>query len=112
MYFVKQQRSPATRVSLALLVCAAIGLGFGHSPAAAVELIQYFPAVPAGQTAPPAESGWKISWEVLEAGTHAYGGSAVWEIQSVEFMKGRKAVLPSERVRAKSSSSRWRPISP
>lgn len=34
------------------------------------ELTQFFPAVPAGQVAPEAESGWRISWDVLRAGEH------------------------------------------
>ena len=57
-------------------------------PAAAGELTQYFPAVPDVQAAPRAESGWKISWLVRQPGTHDYGGSAVWELRDVRFMKG------------------------
>ena len=60
------------------------------STAYAGEITQFFPAVPAGETEHPAESGWRIKWEVLEAGTHSYGGSAVLEFQSIEFMRGKK----------------------
>ena len=78
----------------ALLVLATgwwAGLGAGATPAAAGELTQYFPAVPDGQPAPRAESGWKISWLVRQPGTHDYGGSAVWELRDVRFMKGYNA---------------------
>jgi hypothetical protein len=54
------------------------------------EITQYFPAAAAGETAPRPESGWRIKYEILAAGTHNYGGSAVWEFQSVEFMRGYK----------------------
>lgn len=87
----RQRRWTGARGALAFFAGAAIGLALGPACANAVELTQYFPAAPAGQTAPPAHSGWKIRWEILEPLSHAYGGSAVWEIQSVEFMKGKKA---------------------
>lgn len=58
--------------------------------ARATELTQYFPAVPDGQTAPARQSGWRLRWEVLAPGTHNYGGSAILEFQSIEFMKGVK----------------------
>jgi hypothetical protein len=69
------------------------------APALAAELTQYFPVAPPGQPAPPRESGWKITWQILPQGRivnqtlvekHPYGGSAVWEIQSVDFMRGHK----------------------
>jgi hypothetical protein len=60
-------------------------------PAWAGELTQYFPAVPDGETAKRPESGWKIAWQVRQPKTHDYGGTAVWELQSVRFMKGYNA---------------------
>jgi hypothetical protein len=64
-----------------------------HS-ALAGEIVQYFPAVPSGQTPPRAESGWRIKYEILPApvacvdNQNAYGCSDVLEIQGVEFMRG------------------------
>ena len=79
------------RAALLLLAVAGLSLVCAQDRATAAELTQYFPAVPAGQQAPTPRCGWKIRWQVLERGTHNYGGSAVLEIQSVEFMKGYKA---------------------
>jgi hypothetical protein len=39
----------------------------------------------------PPETGWRIRYEILPPGTHGYGGAAVWEIGSVEFMRGYTA---------------------
>lgn len=58
------------------------------APAHAGEIVQYFPAAPPGVTPPPPETGWRIRYEILQPLTHGYGGAAVWEIQSVEFMRG------------------------
>src|SRR6266436_4422206 len=55
---------------------------------AALEIEQYFPVVAAGAQ-PRRETGWKIKYEILGTG-NKYGGSNVWEIQSVEFMRGFK----------------------
>jgi hypothetical protein len=81
------------RAALALLAmgwCAALAAG-AAMPAGAGELTQYFPAVPDGKPVPRAESGWKISWLVRQPGTHDYGGSAVWELRDISFMKGHNA---------------------
>lgn len=58
--------------------------------ARAGEITQYFPVDADGSVSTNPESGWRLKWEVLERDTHSYGGSAVLEIQSVEFMKGYK----------------------
>lgn len=84
------------RAAFVLLASVWMGLAFSPVPASAEELTQYFPAAPAGRPAARRESGWKITWQVLEAAkgdlaTHGYGGSAVWEIRSVDFMRGYKA---------------------
>jgi len=60
----------------------------------ATEVTQFFPAVAPGQTPPQPESGWRIKYEILPAGSHTYGSSAVWELQSVEFMRGYKSGQP------------------
>ena len=69
--------------------CALVLLLYGV-PGEAASLKKTFPAVPPGNAPVPAETGWKIEWEVLEAGTHDYGGSAVMEISKAEFMRGYK----------------------
>ncbi|MGI9421570.1 MAG: hypothetical protein ACR2PA_00065 [Hyphomicrobiaceae bacterium] len=76
--------------SIRLAILTLIVAGSIVVSAVAGELTQYFPAVPSGQTPPAKESGWRITWQVLEPGTHNYGGSAILEFQSVEFMKGLK----------------------
>lgn len=58
------------------------------SSAQAGQITQYFPVDRAGQVASVKQSGWRISWTVLEPDTHNYGGSAVWQFDSIEFMKG------------------------
>lgn len=56
----------------------------------ATDLTQLFPAVPPGQAAPEAESGWRLSWDVLPPGAHGYGPeSDVLEFTSIEFMRGK-----------------------
>jgi Cu2+-containing amine oxidase len=77
--------------AVALLALAWAGLVAVSFPAAAGELVQYFPAVPDGNPAPRPESGWKISWLVRQPGTHDYGGSAVWELRDIRFMRGYNA---------------------
>lgn len=57
-------------------------------PAHAVEIVQYFPVTPAGVAPAFPETGWRIRYEILPQLTHGYGGAAVWELQSVEFMRG------------------------
>ena len=57
-------------------------------PAQAVELVQYFPATPPGAPPAPPETGWRIRYQILPQLSHGYGGAAVWELQSVEFMRG------------------------
>ena len=59
-------------------------LGQAH----AVEIVQYFPATTPDAPATPPETGWRIRYEILTPLTHGYGGASVWEIQSVEFMRG------------------------
>ena len=56
----------------------------------ATELTQFFPAVPDGQTAPQPESGWRISWRMLEPHSHQHtiGESHILEFTSIEFMRG------------------------
>jgi primary-amine oxidase len=75
----------------ALAVLAWAGLALAAVPAHAGELTQYFPAVPEGKPAPRPESGWKIGWIVRQPKTHDYGGSAVWELRDIRFMKGYNA---------------------
>jgi hypothetical protein len=80
-------RSVATiaGVLLALVLSAPLTpSGTAHG----LEIVQYFPAAPPGLAAPPPESGWRIRYEILAPGTHGYGGSSAWEIQSVDFMRG------------------------
>jgi len=84
------RRLNAALLALAVGCWAALGAGTA-TPACAQQLTQYFPAVPDGQPAPRAESGWKISWLVRQPGTHDYGGSAVWELRDIRFMKGYHA---------------------
>jgi Copper amine oxidase, enzyme domain len=79
------------RAAFALLVSASMAFAHSPVPAWAGELTQYFPAVPDGEAAKRPESGWKIAWQVRQPKTHDYGGSAVWELQSVRFMKGYNA---------------------
>jgi hypothetical protein len=80
-----------TGAIVALWSIGAVILPSGLQPSAsAAEIVQYFPAVPPGGAPPKAESGWRIKYEVLPSGSHGYGGSSVWEIQSVEFMRGYK----------------------
>ena len=67
----------------------AIATGLTVSAVDAGEITQYFPVQADGTPVASPESGWRIRWEALDAGSHGYGTSAVWEIQSVEFMKGR-----------------------
>lgn len=59
------------------------------------EIEQCFPAPLA---CPEAESGWRIKWRIFPAGYSSspnfYGHSAVWEITSVEFMRGRHDGAP------------------
>jgi hypothetical protein len=74
--------------AFALLACVWAGLAFAPVPARAGELTQFFPASPEGETAERPESGWKISWLIREARSHSYGGSAVWELRDIRFMKG------------------------
>ncbi len=57
-------------------------------PAHAVEIVQYFPVTPPGAPPAPAETGWRIRYQILPQLTHGYGGAAIWELQSVEFMRG------------------------
>src|SRR5712691_4332694 len=80
-------RSMGAIVGLFLAVVVASSLG-PSAPAHAVEIVQYFPVTP--PDVPPAfpETGWRIRYEILPQLTHGYGGAAVWEIQSVEFMRG------------------------
>src|SRR5262245_28166178 len=80
---------PLAAFILSASACAA--LAWPAAPAHAVELTQYFPAVPEGLPAPRPQSGWKLAWQVREPGSHDYGGSAVWEFQSIRFMKGYNA---------------------
>ena len=56
----------------------------------ATELTQLFPAVPDGQTVPEVESGWRISWRMLEPNEqqHTIGNSHILEFTSIEFMRG------------------------
>jgi primary-amine oxidase len=76
----------ATAVWLATL--AALSWLVPAGPAQAVEIVQYFPAAPVGAPSLPVETGWRIRYQILQPLTHGYGGSAVWELQSVEFMRG------------------------
>jgi copper amine oxidase-like protein len=75
---------PIVWLSMLIAVWSLVPAG----PARAVEVVQYFPATPPGVSAPPPETGWRIRYEILQPLTHGYGGSAVWELQSVEFMRG------------------------
>ena len=70
-----------------LLACAVLWILPNSINAA--EIIRFFPAVPVGQSAPQAESGWRIRWEVLPL-NNGYGGSQVLEFESIEFMKGTR----------------------
>lgn len=82
----------AGRCCRAVLAAVALWCLAGTTGSAApTEFTQFFPAVPDGQTAPPRRSGWRLRWDVLEPRTHAYGGSAILEFQSIEFLKGFKA---------------------
>ncbi len=54
----------------------------------ASEITQYFPAPVGGASAPKPETGWRIKYEILPARGNSYGNSAVWEFQSIEFMRG------------------------
>ena len=68
------------------LMASIIACGLPMASGAA-QITQLFPAVPADESVPRADSGWRIRWEVLppESG---YGRSEVLEFQSIEFMKG------------------------
>lgn len=80
-------RSIGAIVGLFLTVAAA-ALG-PSDPAHAVEIVQYFPvAAPDVLPALFPDTGWRIRYEILNPLTHGYGGAGVWEIQSVEFMRG------------------------
>ena len=81
-------RSIGAIVGLLLTVVVAAALG-PSGPAHAVEIVQYFPvAAPDVLPALFPDTGWRIRYEILSPLTHGYGGAAVWEIQSVEFMRG------------------------
>jgi hypothetical protein len=70
-----------------MVALALASLG-GWAPARAAEIVQYFPVTPPGAPPAPVETGWRIRYEILPSLTHGYGGAAVWEFQSVEFMRG------------------------
>jgi len=58
------------------------------------EITHFFLADQASGAHHESDSGWRIKWKVLERGTpraNKYGESAIWEFQSIEFMKGRRA---------------------
>jgi Copper amine oxidase, enzyme domain len=78
----------ATRAVLAAIVTVVLSSLAPSAPAHAVEIVQYFPVPPPGAPATPPETGWRIRYAILPQLTHGYGGAAVWEIQSVEFMRG------------------------
>jgi Cu2+-containing amine oxidase len=78
-------------VAIALSVCGWLLPALPPVPASAGELTQFFPAVPDGEAAKRPESGWTIAWQVRQPKTHGYGGSAVWELQNIRFMKGYNA---------------------
>jgi len=59
--------------------------------ASAGQITQYFPVSQSDRTAVVKQSGWRIKWQVLESGSHNYGGSAIWQFDSIEFMKGKLA---------------------
>jgi hypothetical protein len=80
-------RSIGAIVGLFLTVVVA-SLG-PSAPALAVEIVQYFPvAAPDVLPALFPDTGWRIRYEILPQLTHGYGGAAIWELQSVEFMRG------------------------
>ena len=58
------------------------------APGHAFEIVQYFPVSSTGVPPPFPDTGWRIRYGILGPLTHGYGNAAVWEIQSVEFMRG------------------------
>ena len=80
-------RSLGAIVGLFLTVVVVSSLG-PSAPAHAVEIVQYFPVTPPDVQPAFPETGWRIRYEILPQLTHGYGGAAVWELQSVEFMRG------------------------
>lgn len=74
---------PAIKSTLFLL-----GFIASATVASAGSITRFFPAAPPGQAQPAAETGWRIQWNVLSAGNHGYGGSAVLEFERIEFMRG------------------------
>jgi len=82
------RRDPMSCLLFIIVFLSLLSAGAPNSVAA--EVTQYFPAVPPGTPPPRPETGWRIKYEILPSRTHNYGGSAVWEIQSVEFMRGYK----------------------
>jgi len=81
------------RAAFVLSTLALFSLALQSAPADAEELTQYFPVTIKGQPAAKRESGWRINWRVLppardKIAQHGYGMAAVWEFQSIDFMKG------------------------
>ena len=78
-----------TRGVIVTVIGFSMALGVGGM-AKGAEITHLFSVDPASGAPSGPESGWRIKWEVLGKGTHHYGDSAIWEFQSIEFMKGRK----------------------
>lgn len=90
MHRLRLKRRP--RAAFLLLAFALFGLAC-ITTAAADEITQYFPVTVSGEPPAKRESGWRITWHVYpparkKVATHLYGGSSVWEIRSIDFMKG------------------------
>ena len=81
------------RAAFVLSTLASFSFAFPSAPAVAEELTQYFPVTIKNQSDAKRESGWRINWRILppardKIAQHGYGMAAVWEFQSIDFMKG------------------------